>query len=346
MSLGESDDLVLLDAEPAGPVLEACSLPKFDMHIHKSSLTEIQVEWLVKCYGIPADLYPRVVPEGMTMNALPNDAIGLYAHHFQQRGLGTARHQPNYFFELYCRSLDIVPTVPLFRVFYKLCKQAPIAMARRHHDSSVADPFPKSNKYNASDVAKLRKVVIFLHKPPPSLLYVAGLSNVWKHAGHAFFLKDSKGKVLSMAEFLRLPNFKGYKITAGALLPAGLARVTHLANPAATLEDIPPKTVDMTVAEIPCRRVLDDKEKKRKKVEEKATANSPAAEIQVKVGIDKGAGKDGPRKRRKIRARPQVQPVSEHVSQIDAVSLLSVSRSRFSFISSSLPSPSLIIIVR
>nr|GEX91323.1 hypothetical protein [Tanacetum cinerariifolium] len=248
ISLGESDDLVLLDAEPADPVLEAGSLPKFYMHIHKSSLTEIQVEWLTRCYGIPADLHPRVVSEGMTMNALPNDALGLYAHHFQQGGL----------------------------------RAAPIAMVWRHHDSSVTDPFPKSNEYNASDVAKLRE--------------------------------DSKGKVLSMAEFLRLPNFKGCKITAGALLPAGVARVTHLANPAATLEDIPPKTADMTLAEIPCRRVLDNKEKKRKKVEEKATANSPVAKIQVKVGIDKGVGKDGPRKKRKIRARPQVQHVSEHVS--------------------------------
>ncbi|GJV64440.1 hypothetical protein Tco_1475268 [Tanacetum coccineum] len=245
----ESDDLVLLDAEPAGPVLEA------------------------------EDLHPRVVREGMTMNALPNDALGLYAHHFQQGGLKN--------------------------------RVAPIAMAWRHHDSSVADPFPKSNEYNASDVTKLREVVISLCKPPPSLLYVAGLSNVWKHAGYAFFLKDSKGKVLSMAEFLRLPNFKGCKITVGALLPPGMARVTHLANPVDTLEDIPPKTVDMTVAEIPCRKVLDDKEKKRKKAEEKAAVNSSAADIQAeKVGIDKGAGKDGPCKKRKVRARPQVQPVS------------------------------------
>nr|GEW56175.1 hypothetical protein [Tanacetum cinerariifolium] len=203
MSLGESDDLVLLDVDPAGFVLEA-------------------------------DLHQRVVPEGMTMNTLPNDALGLYAHHFQQGGL---------------------------RV-----------------------PFS------------------------------------------SFFLKDSKGKgnaivpsvltlyILSMTEFLKLPNFKGCKITAGALLPAGMARVTHLANPTTTLEDIPPKTVDMTMAEIPCRRVLDDKEKKMKKAEKKATANSPTVEIQVKVRIDKGAGKDGPHKKQKVKARPQVQPISEHVS--------------------------------
>ncbi|GJZ02731.1 hypothetical protein Tco_0520692, partial [Tanacetum coccineum] len=49
------------------------------------------------------------------------------------------------------------------------------------------------------------------------------LSNVWKYAGRAFSLKDSEGKVITMAEFLRLPNFKGFKVSAGALLlPAQL----------------------------------------------------------------------------------------------------------------------------
>ncbi|GJX99093.1 hypothetical protein Tco_0356112 [Tanacetum coccineum] len=246
MSLKGSDDLVLLD----GPVLEA------------------------------EDLHPRVVPEGMTMNALPSEALGLYAHHFQQGGL----------------------RVPFSSFFLKDVEHFTlIAMAWLHHDSNVADPFPKSNEYNASDVTKLREVVISLRKPPPSLLYVAGLSNVWKHVGHAFYLKDSKGKVLSMAEFLRLSNFKGCKITAGVLLPPGTIRVTHLANPAVTLEAIPPKTADMVVVEIPCRKVLDDKEKKRKKAKEKAAVNSPAVDIQAeKVGIDKDVGKDGPHKKRKV----------------------------------------------
>ncbi|GJR01515.1 hypothetical protein Tco_0524499 [Tanacetum coccineum] len=47
-------------------------------------------------------------------------------------------------------------------------RAAPIAMAWRHHDSSVADPFPKPDEYNASDVAKLREVVIALRKLPPT----------------------------------------------------------------------------------------------------------------------------------------------------------------------------------
>ncbi|GKC44153.1 hypothetical protein Tco_1061875 [Tanacetum coccineum] len=75
-----------------------------------------------------------------------------------------------------------------------------------------------------------------------------------------------------MAEFLRLPNFKGCKVSAGALLPPGAARVTHLASPAERLEDVPSKTGDMMMAEISCRKVLDDKEKKKRKAEEKVAA--------------------------------------------------------------------------
>ncbi|GJT52821.1 gypsy type transposase [Tanacetum coccineum] len=183
MSLEESDDLAILDAEPVGPTLEVGSLPKFDMHIHKSTLTGTQVKWLTKCYGIPKDLRPRVPPEGMTMNVLPNDAIGLYAHHFQQGGLRGAL----------------------------------------------------TSRYGATDSS-------------------------CRHN-----------------------------------------------------EDIPPKTGDMITAEIPCQKVLEDKEKKKRKAQEKAAANAPAADIQAGETVAKDAGRAGPRKKRKVRSGPQVQPVSEHV---------------------------------
>nr|GEY63182.1 hypothetical protein [Tanacetum cinerariifolium] len=241
-----------LDAEPVDPVLEANSLPKFDMRLYKYSRTETHVMWLVKCYGIPADLHSRVVSEDMTMDALPNDAIRLYAHHFQLGGL----------------------------------RDAPIAMAWQHHDSSNADLFPKYNEYDALGVARLRKVVLALRKPPPSLLYIAGLSHVWKHVGRTFSLKDPKGKVMAlslvtMAEFLRLPNFQGCKVAVGVLLPSGSAWVTYLANPVERLEDLPPKTGDMV----------------------------------EKVAEKRGVGKEGTsRKKRRVHLETLVHPNSEHVS--------------------------------
>ncbi|GKC71402.1 PXMP2/4 family protein 4-like protein [Tanacetum coccineum] len=237
MSLEDSDDLNISDATPVDPALEAGSLPKFDMHMYRSSLNESHVRYLVKLYGIPEKLHPRVVPEGMTMNTLPPNRAEKDCKPCLKDDPTSLKKWKDKFFLIDRRA-------------------APIAMAWRHHDSSVADPFPKPGEYNASDVAKLREVVISLRRPPLSILYV------WKHAGRAFSIKDSEGKVITMAGFLRLPNFKGCKVAAGTLLPPGTARVTHLAPPAARLEDIPPKTGDMIVVEIPCRKVVDDKEKK------------------------------------------------------------------------------------
>ncbi|GJW05455.1 hypothetical protein Tco_1564311 [Tanacetum coccineum] len=318
MSLDYSDDYNIPDADLTNPALEDVVLPKFDMHLYHSSLTKTHVTWLVKCYGSSEDLHPRVVPNGMTMDQLPNDAIGLYVHHFRQASL---RVRFSTFFlkvveyfcvhisqlvpiginrttisEMYCRALGIVPNVPLFRAFYKLCKQgnwfsfqsrtgknckpcfkdastslkkwkdkfflvdrraAPIAMAWRHHDSSVADPFPKPTEYSEQDVAKLREVMITLHKPAPSLLYVDGLSRVWKNVGHVPILKGPEGKV-----------------AVGTLMSPDAVLQTHLTPSANRLEDIPPKTGDMEVAELACRKVLDDKEKKKKKAEAKAAAKA------------------------------------------------------------------------
>ncbi|GJZ81113.1 hypothetical protein Tco_0646107, partial [Tanacetum coccineum] len=75
MSLDNSNNLDIPDADPVEPALEAVTLPKFGMHLYKSSLTETHVKWLIKCYKIPEELHPRVVPEGMTIDELPNDAM-------------------------------------------------------------------------------------------------------------------------------------------------------------------------------------------------------------------------------------------------------------------------------
>nr|GEY95604.1 hypothetical protein [Tanacetum cinerariifolium]GEZ20524.1 hypothetical protein [Tanacetum cinerariifolium] len=223
MSLEESDYLNIPDATPVDPTLEACSLPKSDIHLYKSSLTESHVKYFDKLYGILEDLYPRVVPEGMTMNVLSPGAIGLYAHHFQQGGL----------------------RLPFFlKVIEHFCV----------HNSQLVP---------------------------------LGLFNVWKHVGRTFSLKDSEGKVITMAEFLRLPNFK---------------------------EDIPPKTGDMMSAEIPSRKVLDDKEKKKRKDKEKVVPHAADADFQVdKVAMKRGSGREGGKKR-KVRMGAPVQQYLEHVS--------------------------------
>nr|GFC59201.1 hypothetical protein [Tanacetum cinerariifolium] len=207
---------------------------------------------------------------------------------------------------------------------------------------------------------------------------------------------------ITMAKFLRLPNFKGCKITAVALLPPGAARVTYLAPPANQLEDIPPKSDqvsssnplnqaqplealadeghvppplsagrmdnlrdhpdehvspplaalvtklvagergdegaddnegvlsglqarpspappsedippksgEMLVAEIPYRKVLDDKVRKKKKAEEKTVAHASAGNTQAEVVIPKGASGEGRCKKKRVRIQPEMVVVS------------------------------------
>nr|GEW67264.1 hypothetical protein [Tanacetum cinerariifolium] len=166
------------------------------MHLYKFSLNETHAKWLVKCYKILEELHPRVVPEGMTMDELDNCVIGLYVHHFQQGELrvpfSTSRVGKD------CKLCFKYAPTSLKKWkdnFFLVDRRAvPIAMAWKHHDSSVADPHPKSKEFIESDAERLCEVVITLHKPSPSLLYADGLSHSWKHVKHVSILKDPKGK--------------------------------------------------------------------------------------------------------------------------------------------------------
>ena len=120
-------------------------IPKFDMHIYTSVMSEGDVREAARVYGIPEDLHPRLPPPGMTMERVPRNAIGLYEAYFEFSGIrvpfSTFLLQVlNHFrvhisqlvpigltkvilFEVYCRSLNFAPYVTLFRLFYMLQKQ-------------------------------------------------------------------------------------------------------------------------------------------------------------------------------------------------------------------------------
>ena len=118
---------------------------KFDMHLHTSQLSQSDLDSIISTYNIPIDLHPSLPDPNLTMDRLPSDKIGIYT---QQLDLGGARvpfsrfllqvikHFRIHFsqivpiglnrvtlFEIRCYSLDERPTVSLFRVFYRLCKQ-------------------------------------------------------------------------------------------------------------------------------------------------------------------------------------------------------------------------------
>lgn len=131
-------------------------------------------------------------------------------------------------FEVRCYRLNVVPTVPLFRVFYRLCKQGhwfsfenrtgkrdkksfeelltglkfwkaffffidrraiPYAMPWRHNDYKITDKFPEN--YSERDARKIAQKTVVLQKPPSSLLWEYGLSSVFRITGHKLVVKDA-----------------------------------------------------------------------------------------------------------------------------------------------------------
>nr|GEW50876.1 hypothetical protein [Tanacetum cinerariifolium] len=163
----------------------------------------------------------------------------------------------------------------------------------------MADPPPKSREFNEIDVERLHEVVITLHKPHPSLLYAVRISTTLRHIGHDYFLKDSERKVVTMAELLRFPTFRGSR-----------------------LEDVPPKTRLMEYAEHPCKKVHAEKEKKRQKAVEKATTKAgqeACAPVKAKKAArNRHAGKGGasyPKKKKVRQETPSTIDMSSgHIS--------------------------------
>ncbi|GJR65372.1 hypothetical protein Tco_0011437 [Tanacetum coccineum] len=254
---------------------------KFDMHVYTSVLTSDEVKSLVVEYAIPSDLHPCVPPFGLTMNMLPINKIGIYDQYLELSGvrvpfstflLGVIKHfrlqisqlvplglNQLTMFEIYCRSLEINPSVNLFRAFYKLDKQGHWfsferrsgkggqgkifnkfctslkhwkdhffhidrraildAMTWRHQDSSVADPPPTGVR--AEDICRLCENVIDLRLVHLAMLYTIGLTTIWKHVGQHPVFKDGEGTVAtSMSQFLKFLMAEGVRIGKGTALAA------------------------------------------------------------------------------------------------------------------------------
>ena len=234
-------------------LLKAKPLGKFDMHMHTSKLKQRDLDDMIVEFGIPLDLHPMLPPSDLTMNELPGDKIGVYVQHMRLGGvripfsaflldvidhfnvhisqlvpLGVNRVT---LFEVRCYSLEVTPTVSLFRVFYRLCKQGhwfsfehrtgrhakkcfreiltslkrwkdffflidrravPNAMPWRHRDSQITDRFPTGYSQVDANTLALRPVI--LRKPPNSLLWVYGLTNTFRISGHHLVIKNAGGE--------------------------------------------------------------------------------------------------------------------------------------------------------
>ncbi|GJW50021.1 hypothetical protein Tco_0091372 [Tanacetum coccineum] len=286
-----------------GSQAEASSSSKRDMGSYISTMKPSDVKALTRKYKIPRDLHPVAVSSEWTMDRLTDDYIGLYEQYFEFAGLrvpfstfllAVIRHFHVHIsqlvplgltrltlFELYCRSLNIVPSVTLFRVFYKLSKQGdwfsfekragkdfrgkilnetfscmkkwkgrfffidrraiPDAMCWRHHDSDISDPAPKDG-FDEDDVIALTNQPIDIRGIPSGLLFSAGLAITWEFPKSRPLFKDPEGNVVTMSEYLRLPFLSGMTIEAGESLTEQDVIPQHTTTPLSDDEQVPGKT--------------------------------------------------------------------------------------------------------
>ncbi|GJZ63176.1 retrovirus-related pol polyprotein from transposon TNT 1-94 [Tanacetum coccineum] len=214
-------------------------IPKFDMHTYTSVLTADEFKSLVEEYVIPLDLHPCVPPSIQTMNNLPEDKIGL--------------NRPT-MFEIYCRSLNIHPTVNLFRAFYKLNKQG----------HCVADPPP--TRVWAEDIRRLCENIIDLRPVHPAMLYEIGLTTIWKHVGHHPVFKDGEG----------------IRVGKGTALAANEVIAQHTTQPLPFGSQIPEKSDYQKVVEHEDERVLAAKKKPQSAKDKAFEKRSVETDIQEK----------------------------------------------------------------
>ncbi|GJW47808.1 hypothetical protein Tco_0079454 [Tanacetum coccineum] len=211
------------------------------MDLYHSQLTLGDLNDLIIKYKIPHDLHPRLPSEDFVMSELLDDSIGIYHWMFDFSGvlipfssflLALIKHYRVHFsqlgpmglnkvitFEVLCRSLQIQPTITLFRVFQTLCKQgdwfsfskrrAPSLVFWRHPDATIDDPRPAAGSFNMDDVRRLSAHVIKLRDMPEGVLVLSGLSRVWKSHVCDPVLQGADGNVMGIHDFLCLPEWTG-----------------------------------------------------------------------------------------------------------------------------------------
>ncbi|GKD73155.1 hypothetical protein Tco_1331437, partial [Tanacetum coccineum] len=73
--------------EMAPESLQVVVIPKFDMHIHTSTLTTKELKQVIKEYCIPKDLRPRLLSLKLTMDKILLNVIRIYVEQLKQGGM-------------------------------------------------------------------------------------------------------------------------------------------------------------------------------------------------------------------------------------------------------------------
>ncbi|GKE09739.1 hypothetical protein Tco_1413290 [Tanacetum coccineum] len=209
------------------------------MDLYHSRLTPDDLNVLIIKFKIPRNLHPRLPSEYFVMSELLDDAIGIYHRMFDFYGvrilfssffLALIKHYRVYFsqlrplclnkvitFEVLCRSLQIEPTVTLFRIFQTLCKQGDwFSFSKRRAPSLVCiDDNRSCMKHWKSGFFLIDRRAIpdaILRDMPEGVLVLSGLSRVWKSHVYDPVLQGADGNVMGIHDFLCLTKWTGAEV--------------------------------------------------------------------------------------------------------------------------------------
>nr|GEY03750.1 hypothetical protein [Tanacetum cinerariifolium] len=270
-------------------------MAKKDMNLYHSRLTPEDLNNLIIKFKIPRDLHPRLPSEEFVMSKLSDDAIGIYHRIFDFSGvripfssflMALIKHYKVHFsqlgpldlnkvitFEVLCQSLQIEPTLTLFRVFHTLCKQgdwfsyakrrAPSpaisdAIVWRHPNAAIDDSRPAAGSFNMADVRRLSAQVINLWDMPEGVLVLFEL-------------------IMGIHDFLCLPEWTGPEVQEEPYLDVRptLQRLPFYCTPHAAADAIIPNPTpeDLAVG-TPSFKILAKAEASQKR---KASTSSAAS---------------------------------------------------------------------
>ncbi|GKA09086.1 hypothetical protein Tco_0688417 [Tanacetum coccineum] len=185
--------------------LQTMVIPKFDMHIHTSTLTTKELKQVIKEYCILTDLRPRLPSLDLTIDKLSLNVIGIYLMPIDvNRVIMFEGHWFSFENKTGGRSKkcfkEITSSLKGWKKKFFLIDQRaiPDAMPWRHIDTDVHDDF--SVNYNEGDADRLAEHIILLRKPPQRLLYMRGLTTNCRHPKLAQVIKDPEGQAKRAGE--------------------------------------------------------------------------------------------------------------------------------------------------
>nr|GEW03501.1 zinc finger, CCHC-type [Tanacetum cinerariifolium] len=199
-SSGHAMSLSSEPGEMAPESSKAVIIPKFDMHVYTFKLTSEELQTIIKEYCILMDL--GFAGSVFLLFLVVIKHFGVHVSQLVPMGVNRV-----ILFKIRYMSLDIRPTVSLFRVFYKLCKQGHWFS----FENKTEDHAKKCFKEVATSLKGWKRKFCLLDRRavPDAMPWRHGDTNL-----HDDFL-NNYDEVIDMDTFLKLPSWTGTVVSGG-----------------------------------------------------------------------------------------------------------------------------------